>query len=110
LHSVRHIIDAAISAPRFSGSRLAKELLPVLLAGDCMSEPLKEAWSALGERSARHVAMGLVRAVFLIELVNEKVTSTKFERRWGPRLQRDPRGCSFEECCEIFAHLVDQPR
>jgi hypothetical protein len=53
--------------------------------------------------------MGMIRAAFFIELVNAAVTSTKFECRWvASRLERDPRGCSFEECASIFLGLLDE--
>ena len=51
----------------------------------------------------------LTRAAFLIEPVNDAVTSTKYDVRWSERIKHpDPRGISFDECLEIHRSLVKQ--
>jgi hypothetical protein len=108
VYEVRALIESAIAAERFSGFTLASKLIPVLRASPSLRAPLDSLWHAVDGATATVVTMGLVRVAFLIELVNDSVTSTKFERRWTPRLQDDPRGCSFEECSAIFEHLAGE--
>jgi hypothetical protein len=78
----------------------------VLRADPALEEPLDTVSGAFDAPTAASVLMGIVRAAFLIELVNDAVTSTKFEFRWSPRLAGDPRGCTFDECFAIFANLA----
>ncbi len=48
----------------------------------------------------------LTRAAFLIEPVNEDVTSTKYDVRWNERfIGTDPRAASFDECLAIHESL-----
>lgn len=103
----QELLEAAVSASRFSGSRLARDLLPAFSSDEVTTEAVREAFDVLGDRTARYALMGMVRAIFLIELVNEAVTSTKFEVRWTRRLQSDPRFCSFDGCLEIFIDLLE---
>jgi hypothetical protein len=108
MQEARALIEAAVAAKRFSGAKLARQLIPMLRSWPTLRAPLDTIWSALGRTTASATTIGLVRAVFLIELVNEKVTSTKFEHRWTPRLAGDPRGCPFDECCTIFESLAGE--
>ena len=48
----------------------------------------------------------LIRNSFLIEPVNDEVTSTKVECRWSTRLTRECRYASFESCYAIFKKLL----
>jgi hypothetical protein len=43
----------------------------------------------VGRKTADHVGRYLVRFSFLIELVNESITSTKYDYRWSRRLAED---------------------
>jgi hypothetical protein len=106
MRTERTTIETAVASKRFLGGDLGRLLVPAARATPSMGAPLDAIWRYLGAPTAQAVVMGLVRAVFLIELVNEAVTSTKFEVRWTPRLAADPRGCSFEECCAIFESLA----
>lgn len=48
----------------------------------------------------------LTRVAFLIEPVNDEVTSTKYDVRWSVRLAAaDPRGATFDECLAIHESL-----
>jgi hypothetical protein len=97
-----------VADARFSGPRLGSALLPILREAPALSAAYLTAWDLLDEKTAKYTVLGLVRAVFLVELVNAEVTSTKFEVRWAERLFDDPRGCSFQECCEILAGLSSE--
>lgn len=103
-----NIIDDAIAAKQFSGPALYKKLSPILIGDPKTHEALVHAWHGLGNKTAAYTTKGLIRAVFLIELVNERASSTKFERRWTPLLADDARGCSFEGCWEIFTGLAQK--
>ncbi|GLI52265.1 hypothetical protein TSYNTROOL_23510 [Tepidanaerobacter syntrophicus] len=54
------------------------------------------------------ILKGIIRFAFLIELVKDDVTSTKFEVRWSTRLQNDVRYASFEDCLAIFESLLNK--
>jgi hypothetical protein len=103
----RNIIDDSVAANRFSGTALANAIAPVLLDDRSVGPALKQTADVLEAKTFRHTLMGMTRAIFLIEPVNDAVTSTKFEARWSSRLNGDPRECSFEECCSIFADLAE---
>jgi hypothetical protein len=105
MYAVQAMIESAVASARFSGPALGRALVPRLRTEPRLGEQLDAIWGSLDASTAHAVAMGLVRAAFLIELVNDTVTSTKFELRWTPRLANDPRGCSFDECCAIFKRL-----
>ena len=49
----------------------------------------------------------LIRNSFLVELVNDEVTSTKVECRWSPRLAGECRYAQFDSCYEIFKKLLE---
>lgn len=49
----------------------------------------------------------LIRFAFLIELVKDDVSSTKFEVRWSPRLLGDPRYSDYEKCRDIYFELMN---
>lgn len=49
----------------------------------------------------------LIRFAFLIELVKDDVTSTKFEVRWTPRLIGDPRYSNYDTCEELYFQLLN---
>lgn len=48
----------------------------------------------------------IVRNSFLIEPVNDDVTSTKVETHWSRRLEGDVRYSSFETCFEVFNKIL----
>lgn len=48
----------------------------------------------------------IIRNSFLIELVNDDVTSTKVETHWSTRLSGDVRYSSFDNCVAIFNMLL----
>lgn len=58
------------------------------------------------ERLFRYIGQAILRNAFFIELVNDSITSTKFQVRWTPRLVSDPRHATYEECLEICRTLV----
>ena len=108
MEEVRRAIDSAVGATRFSGPSLSSALLPVLSASSELSSALSKIFGELGDPTGKYTVRGLIRAVFLIEPVNDAVTSTKFEARWSSRLVSDPRGCSFDGCWEIFLGLLEE--
>lgn len=106
---VRQACESATAETRFNGARLFATLQP-LLRDHGKSGPLyREVERTLGPL-ARRTLPGLMRMAFLIEPVNEAVTSTKFAVRWGQRLQGDPRWASFATCEAIFEGLLADAR
>lgn len=99
-------IESAISQPTFSGAQLEAVSRPLLADAPGLAEPLSSIDNSLHDADASYAVRGLIRAAFLIELVNPENTSTKFEYRWTDRLSQDPRGAEYEECLEIFRKLM----
>lgn len=90
----------------FNLPALCKQLLEQTL-GQPLSKPISRLFQVLGNKVGTHVLQGIVRAVFLIELVKfPAIDSTKFATRWSIRLEDDPRYASYEDCWEIFVQLV----
>lgn len=69
---------------------------------------LQEITRTLGAAVASHILRGVMRSVFLIELVKApKIESTKFEVRWTPRLSvADPRYASYDDCIAILDKAI----
>jgi len=73
---------------------------------------------ALRKPDYKYVMTAVLRTVFLIELVNDDISSTKMEVRWiekeskGKKQeafdQSDPRFCTFEECVNILIKLLGE--
>lgn len=62
--------------------------------------------SRLSFKEFKAFRRSIVRNSFLIEPVNDEVTSTKVEARWSSRLQGDVRFSTYETCEEIFNKLL----
>ena len=89
---------------------------PILLA----HEPtlMTSVRQKLGESNYRYVLNGLLRNVFLIELVNDNISSTKMEVRWTVKEsggkkqekfdQSDARFSTFEDCLKILLKLLKE--
>lgn len=58
------------------------------------------------ENILKNIDIALIRFSFLIELVKDDVSSTKFEYRWTHRLAEDVRQASFDECLAIYTKLL----
>jgi hypothetical protein len=107
LQNVKATIDAIVDQQRFSENRLYSAL------GDVLSwEPVitlsKYLSGFLNVREIDLVHRRLIRAIYLIELVNRDITSTKYETRWTDRLSpTDPRRTDFAECLDIHASICN---
>ena len=60
----------------------------------------------LSAREYKAFRRSIIRNSFLIEPVNDDVTSTKVETHWSHRLEGDVRYASYEMCVEIFNKLL----
>lgn len=70
---------------------------------------IKEVETTLSTKNYKKLAQSILRNTFLIELVKvPKIETTKFRERWFHQLNGDPRWCSFDECLEIAADLLEQ--
>jgi hypothetical protein len=104
----RLALERAVKAPRFSERRLFDE-----------TENIRK-WSPVSRLNNRLeriftpaevqiVNRRLVRAAYLIEPVNEDITSTKYDTRWTARLAADdPRKAAFADCLEIHESLCHE--
>lgn len=108
---MKAILDAAIATPTFRG----KALLTALVARLSTQPDLHAAYVALmsawpDTSIGAEVFLGIVRWAFLIELVKTpKIETTKFEVRWGARLdQADPRFATYEQCLAMAIALAKE--
>ena len=62
----------------------------------------------LTDQQFKAFCRSMVRNSFLIEPVNDQVTSTKMEIRWSTHLTGDVRYANYEECVSIFEHLLQR--
>ena len=101
---MKHIFDHHENQTNFSMMSLYKQVLRDLDIV-ALTLPIEK---ALGKKVSRHVLQGIVRFVFLIELVKEtKIDSTKFATRWTNRLSKsDPRYSSYDDCLQIFVTVI----
>lgn len=72
-------------------------------AEKAICEQMKE---MLSPQEYAALKQGLIRNSFLIEPVNDEVTSTKVECRWSTRLMGDCRYADFNSCYDIFKKLL----
>lgn len=81
------------------------------------SEILSSTKEKLGQSTYRYVITSLVRNIFLIELVNDDISSTKMEVRWAIKISKgkkqerfddsDPRFSTFENCLKIWLKSIN---
>ena len=62
----------------------------------------------LDVRQLKAFRRSIVRNAFLIEPVNDQVTSTKVETRWSDRLSNDVRFASYDMCVAILEKLLQK--
>lgn len=118
MNEIKSISEELTKKKRFSGREMYERVNRILVA----HEPTKLAsiQEKLGESNYKYVITGLLRNVFLIELVNDNISSTKMEVRWvlkesrGKKQEKfdqsDPRFCSFEDCIKILLKLLKELR
>jgi hypothetical protein len=118
LEEIKSILEKLTKKERFSGREMYESTNRTLTNYESTSEMLTSIRRGLGESNYRYVVTGLVRNVFLIELVNDNISSTKMEVRWVQKESRgkkqekfdqsDPRFCTFEECVEIWSKMISE--
>ena len=101
----KSILDAAVSSARFKiGACIEFEgYLEPTQRHEC--NVIKQKLTA---KEFKAFKRSIIRNSFLIELVNDKVTSTKVETHWSRRLDDDVRYSSYETCVEIFKKLLNK--
>jgi len=103
---MKSIFELRIQDKTFSLNKAVKEMAPRF--SRVIQDSLSNLAVHLDINNLDHVVKGLIRFSFLIELVKDDVTSTKYELRWSPRLAEDPRFSTFDECSVIFVHLLSE--
>ncbi len=98
-------LDTAVSAGRFSINRCIEfeGALDPAQSRDCAAIKSK-----LTAREFKAFRCGMIRNTFLMEPVNDAVTSTKVAVRWSSRLEGDVRYASYETCVAIFSKLLNR--
>jgi len=103
--ALKAIFDGAVKTDRFSERilHIRTESLRTLPHSAILTSALQ---GFLTPAETETIHRKLTRAAFLIEPVNDEVTSTKYDVRWSARLAApDPRGASFDECLAIHDSL-----
>jgi hypothetical protein len=110
--NIQSIIENIVSQDRFNLTPIKKQI-PLFEEIFIDLQFLKKEFS---EKIYEYVICSLIRNVFLIELVNDDINSTKMETRWNTKPSTgkkqevfdttDPRFASFNECVIIFKKLV----
>jgi hypothetical protein len=103
---LKHIFDNAVKAGRFSEPSLHAQLQNLRSLPNAAKLATK-LQTFLTPAEVETIQRRLVRASFLIEPVNDDVTSTKYDVRWSGRLAGDPRVASFEICLAIHESLCN---
>lgn len=102
----KSLLEDAAAQTRFNMNQLTQNLASANL------EPYQNYFSVLtdrlDERTADHTFKGVLRAIFLAEIVKTRGGATKFTVRWDDFLSsNDPRYSSYEECLQIFQEAGD---
>lgn len=101
--SLKSVIDSAVASTRFSIDSCInfEEYLDNEQMRNC--NIIKNKLSA---REFKAFKRSIIRNSFLIEPVNDNITSTKVETHWSHRLASDVRYSSYEMCAEIFTKIL----
>lgn len=118
MEDIRSMLQELTNKERFSGREMYQRIHGVLTSYSPASAMLTSIREKLGESTYQYTVTGLVRNVFLIELVNDEISSTKMEVRWAKKESRgkkqekfdnsDPRFCPFKGCVEIWLKMVSE--
>ena len=103
------IFEAMAARDRFNMNQVARSIESAT-GNPASLLRLQQFTSSLGTKVARHILLGVLRSVFLIELVKApKIESTKFETRWAVRLGTvDPRHASYDECAAMLDQVITE--
>jgi len=111
--NIQSIIEVIVNQERFRGSSLKEQIIPLY---EKEFQDLKLLKNKLSVQKYEYIICSLLRNIFLIELVNDEISSTKMETRWGIKPSTgkkqeifdtsDPRFASFNDCKKIFEKLV----
>lgn len=103
--SFKDILETAISAARFSINDCVNIQVHLIVADASKLTAIRE---NLSNKQFTALVRAMVRFCFLIELVNDDITSTKFQVRWTNRLRGDVRYSSYGECFAILQKLINE--
>ena len=113
LNKIKSILEHLCQQNNFSGNKMFQQIDPILISEfPSTTTKLKQ----ILQQNYQYVITSLLRNVFLIELVNNDISSTKMEVRWVQKKSEgkkqesfnksDPRFCPFSECKIIFLELI----
>lgn len=115
---IKDILEKIVSRKRFNGKLMYDKIESILRNDTEVSKVLRSIKYKLGSQLYEYVMKALLRNVFLIELVNDDISSTKVTTRWVKKKARgkkqepfdesDPRFCSFKNCFDIFLNLLHE--
>jgi hypothetical protein len=104
---LRDTIERLLEADRFNMGNLCREVWPLVEDRPHTAAAIAQIKASLSPGQYKKLCEALLRAVFLIELVNQPaIETTKFRTRWFTGLSEDQRYCSFDECIELLNLLL----
>ncbi|MEW5957755.1 MAG: hypothetical protein AB1801_08535, partial [Chloroflexota bacterium] len=102
----KDIFEKAVGQTRFNMNQLSQNLASVNLK--FYQHYPSMLTTKLDKRTADHTFKGMLRAIFLAEIVKTRGGATKFITRWDEFLNRsDPRYASYDECLQILQQTGD---
>lgn len=101
--TLKDILDNAVNTDRFSINNCIEFENYVDTNEATLLSSIKTKLSA---KQYKAFKKSIIRNSFLIEPVNESVTSTKVETHWSNHLSGDVRFSSYEDCYKIFTKLL----
>lgn len=101
----KHVLDAAVDSARFKIDDCIdfESYLTPPQSQECSSIKRR-----LSNKEFKAFRRSIIRNSFLIEPVNDEVTSTKVEAHWSHRLENDVRFASYDTCVAIFNKLLNK--
>lgn len=108
-NQLKQIIEIFVETENFNMRQLHLDAWPLIEEHPRVAPNINKIQEIFGNTDYKKLANSILRNAFLIELVKvPKIETTKFRERWFHQLDGDPRWCSFEECLEIAADLLEQ--
>lgn len=101
----KQIIDTAVNSERFNIKDCIdfEDYLEPTQSRECNIIKQK-----LSKKEFNAFRRSMIRNSFLIEVVNDDVTSTKVNAHWSHRLESDVRYSSYDTCVEVFNKLLNK--
>jgi len=117
MDKIQKILEKSVTSNRFSGNDLTSSVINYFNDNNLLSNELLILSNNFSKKSFKYTLAGLIRNCFLIELVNDDISTTIMEVRWiekeskgkkqEPFNNNDPRFSTFDDCMDLFINLIN---